>query len=137
MKKPFLIDKVSDTGDPVIGAKLAIIDKDTGETAFLWSTDDTPYEAKLQSGKKYTLRELEAPRGYEKAEDMDIEISADMKLIVDGKEEADTTITMVDALKPYVLPSTGAESRGHLRELLYIIALVCTISLICRKKGLN
>ena len=133
MKKPFLINKVNDTGDPVIGAKLALIDKDTGETAFLWTTDDAPYEAKLQSGKEYTLRELEAPRGYEKANDVEIEISADMKLIVDGKEKTDTTITMVDSFKHYALPSTGTESRGHLRELLYIIALVCTISLVCRK----
>ena len=137
MKKPFLINKVNDTGDPVIGAKLALIDKDTGETAFLWTTDDAPYEAKLQSGKEYTLRELEAPRGYEKADDMEIKISTDMKLTVDGKEVDGTTITMVDSFKPYVLPSTGTDSRGHLRELLYIIALVCTISLVCRKKKPN
>lgn len=68
---------------------------------------------------------------------MEVEISADMKLIVDGKEVDGTTITMVDSLKPYVLPSTGTESRGHLRELLYIIALVCTTSLVCRKEKPN
>ena len=68
---------------------------------------------------------------------MEIKVSADMKLIIDGKEETGTTIRMVDSLKPYVLPSTGTESRGHLRELLYIIALVCTISLVCRKEKPN
>lgn len=60
-----------------------------------------------------------------------------MKLIVDGEKADGTTITMVDSLKPYVLPSTGAESRGNLRELLYIIALVCTVSLVCRKEKPN
>lgn len=67
---------------------------------------------------------------------MEVEISADMKLIVDGKEVDGTTITMVDSFKPYILPSTGAESCRHLMALLYIIALGCAISLVCRKKKL-
>ena len=38
--------------------------------------------------------------------------------------------------KSYILPSTGTESRRHLMALLYIIALVCAISLVFHKDKL-
>ncbi|MBQ7372072.1 MAG: peptidase, partial [Blautia sp.] len=56
-------------GKPVIGAKLTILDKD-GKEVESWVTEEKPhYIEKLPVGE-YTLREVTAPDGYLRAEDV-------------------------------------------------------------------
>lgn len=62
---------------------------------------------KLAFGKTYTLSEASVPSGYEKAQNITITVSSDGSLTVDGKNVSDTNISMIDARKPYILPSTG------------------------------
>ena len=64
------IAKVDENGKPVKGAILAVYDKD-GKLIESWTTDGTAHRitAKLIAGDTYTLKELKAPEGYEKAAD--------------------------------------------------------------------
>ncbi|MSS20395.1 SpaA isopeptide-forming pilin-related protein [Pseudoramibacter porci] len=64
------IAKVDENGKPVKGAILAVYDKD-GKLIESWTSDGTKHRitAKLVAGETYTLKELKAPEGYEKAAD--------------------------------------------------------------------
>ena len=70
------INKIdSETGEPVIGAHMQLIDKG-GKVVYEWDTDkDGYYIEKIPAGT-YTLSEKSAPAGYVKAEDMTIEIKS-------------------------------------------------------------
>ena len=59
------------THEALKGAKMAIIDKETGKVIDEWTTDGTTHEIEkiLDVGRTYILRELEAPEGYEKVKD--------------------------------------------------------------------
>ena len=62
------ITKADPDGEPVVGAKLEILDAD-GEQVAAWETTEEPYViTKLPAGT-YTLKETVAPDGYLKAED--------------------------------------------------------------------
>ena len=59
------------THEALKGAKMAIIERDSGVVVDEWTTDGTTHETEklLDVNKEYILRELEAPEGYEKAQD--------------------------------------------------------------------
>ena len=92
------VSKVDKDGNFVSGAKLVIKDEE-GNVAQEWTSSEEVYEinAKLIAGKKYTIEELEAPEGYEKAEKTEFTVSedgtedvikvVDNKIIVEEKEE--------------------------------------------------
>lgn len=63
----------SDTHEFVVGAHLQIIDKETGEIKADWvSNGSTQASAReLDVDRNYILHEVEAPEGYEKAEDVE------------------------------------------------------------------
>ena len=90
--------KVDDEKKPVKGAKLQLLDE-KGNVVEEWTTDGTPHviEGKLIVGKKYTLHEVEAPEGYEKAEDYTFEVKNTSEM---------QTITMVDTYNGNVRIST-------------------------------
>ncbi len=59
------------------GAKLAVLDKD-GKVMEEWISTKEPHVIRaLHIGETYTLRELEAPEGYEKAKDLKFTINED------------------------------------------------------------
>ena len=62
-----------DTHEFVKGAHLQIIDKETGEVKADWISDGTTQESarELDVDRNYILHEVEAPAGYEKAEDVE------------------------------------------------------------------
>ena len=64
------------------GAKLQLIDKQTGNIVDEWTTDGTAHKIyeKLVAGRTYTLHEVSAPDGYCVADDKDITISLDGKV---------------------------------------------------------
>lgn len=62
----------AETKETVSGAKLSLIEKDTGKEVDHWVSADTPHQIDgLLVGKAYILHELEAPNGYHKAKDVD------------------------------------------------------------------
>jgi uncharacterized surface anchored protein len=92
------IEKVDESGAAVKDAELAILDSD-GKTVDTWMSDGSAHviTAKLGAGETYTLRELKAPEGYEKA--------ADQTFTVEAKDAAGTTetiqnVSMTDKKKP-------------------------------------
>ena len=65
------------THEALKGAKMAIIERDTGVVVDEWITDGTTHETEklLDVNKEYILRELEAPEGYEKVQDTIFEVN--------------------------------------------------------------
>ena len=65
------------THEALKGAKMVIIERDTGAVVDEWTTDGTTHETEklLDVNKEYILRELEAPEGYEKAQDTIFEVN--------------------------------------------------------------
>ena len=89
------IKKVDANGNAVVGAKMAVLDKD-GKVIDTWTTtkDNLVHETdKLIAGETYTLRELQAPEGYEKA--ADVTFTAEAKDIK-GTDEYVQSVTMID-----------------------------------------
>lgn len=77
-----IVKKLDQHKNPVVGAKLAILNEN-GEpvltndgTAIEWTTDgkDKDITGLLIAGKTYILTELEAPEGYQKAEDIEFTV---------------------------------------------------------------
>ncbi len=66
----------ADTREYVQGAKMAIIEKDSGLVVDEWVTGGSTHqnEKGLDVKKRYILRELEAPEGFEKVEDVEFEV---------------------------------------------------------------
>ncbi|MDF9823726.1 hypothetical protein M2475_000073 [Breznakia sp. PF5-3] len=64
------------TTDFVAGAKLEIIDKDTQEVVHTFTTTKkaTRIDKTLVANKTYILREVEAPKGYKKADDIEFTV---------------------------------------------------------------
>lgn len=80
----------SDSGEPLEGAILQIIDKDEVVKEEWTTTKEAYVISGLNYGEEYTLHEVTAPAGYELAEDI--------KFIVGEKNE----IKMEDKAKPHV-----------------------------------
>lgn len=91
----------ADTGKPLAGAKLQILDKD-GKVVEEWTSGDKAHEIAMLPVGGYVLREKEAPAGYARAEDIKFTIDADtttLELVMKDKPTGTTTTTTV--------PNTG------------------------------
>ena len=77
------------------GADLIVKDKDGKEVAKWTSTTEKHLIEKLGVGT-YTLTEITAPDGYEKAETITFVVDKDGKILVDNKEVTDKTVVMED-----------------------------------------
>ena len=94
------VEKVDDQKKAVIGAELAVKDS-TGKIIDQWTTDGSVHEVKgLEPDATYTLTEVKAPEGYEKAADITFSTGKD------GRVQA---LKMVDKKK--VIPYTGDTDR--------------------------
>lgn len=93
------INKVDEKGDSIKGAVLAIYDKD-GAPVETWTSDGTKHRitAKLVAGETYTLKELKAPAGYEKAADETFTVES--KDIVGINQYIQGGIEMIDKTTP-------------------------------------
>lgn len=92
------IDKVDENGAPVKGAELAIFDQD-GKIVETWTSDESAHRiaAKLVAGKTYTLKELKAPEGYEKADDQTFTVEAED---IAGIKAHVQSVSMTDKITP-------------------------------------
>ena len=98
------VSKVDIAGKEIPGAKLEVIDKD-GKTVDSWTSEEgkTHVIRGLRKGEKYTLREILAPAGYVKAQDIEFTVNAD---------GSTTRVEMLNELVPTV-PSTGERAFGQ------------------------
>ncbi len=96
------VKKQSEGGILLSGAVLAVLDKD-GKEVIRWTTDGTPKELKavLNADTEYTLREISAPSGYQKADDL---------RFVTPHTGQKFTVTMTDAV---IHGSTGGGGGGE------------------------
>ena len=84
-----------DTHEFVKGAHLQVIDKETGEVKADWISDGTTQASarELDVDRNYILHEVEAPEGYEKAEDVEFilrSVNFETKgEVISGAETAD------------------------------------------------
>lgn len=129
------ISKTDNLGFPVTGAGLTLTDTSTGKVADSWQTDNKPHDVKLAFGKTYILSETSVPNGYEKAQNITITVSSDGSLTVDGRKETDTNVSMIDARKPYILPSTGGSGNRRAALLLLSLSSLFALFLLSTKKG--
>ena len=105
------------------GAKLQVIDKETGKVIDEWISAKEPHKIKyLIEGKEYIMKEIIAPKGYEIAESITF------------KAEDGVKITMKDKLIPET-PQTGDNTNIGLWLGLFGIASVTLLgSLYLNKK---
>ena len=105
---PVTITKVdAGTGEPLNGATLRVISKAAMTTMAEWTTGaegvGNPHTLYLPAGD-YTLQEVTAPAGYEKANDIAFTVTDDNKVTVNGKVVTavvmqDTRVTEVTVSK--------------------------------------
>ena len=106
-----MIDKITkitvekqdaDTGNPLEGAVLSVIDKESGKTVTIWRSTKEPHEIKgLVVGRSYILKENTAPSHYEKAEDIEFAVK-------EGQDVQE--IIMKDEKTPITSIKTGDET---------------------------
>ena len=131
------IKKTDAEGNPLAGAKMQILDS-KGDVVEEFTTTQKAYIAKnLKELEEYTLREVEAPEGYEKA--------ADVKFTV--TREKDQVVTMVDKkLKGYIEMNDAPKWKGTVKtadksvmNVYWVLLLLSSVSIsilaIRTKKG--
>ncbi len=93
MKNDFTNTEVSKTssttGKELPGAKLQIIDPETGKVIEEWTSTEETHKVKgLTEGKEYILKEIIAPKGYYLAQDVKFTVGANTKVhMVDKVKE--------------------------------------------------
>lgn len=92
ISKPYnvAIEKVDENGDALKGATLQLFDTSGTAVGDKWVTDGNPHAMKLTPGTAYVLKELAAPAGYQKAQDVTFTCDAD------GSKKDVQMVTMVD-----------------------------------------
>ena len=73
------IEKIDENGNPVVGAKLQLVDKD-GALVDSWTTSESPKHIDRLPVGHYTLKEIEAPDDFEIAQDTPFEVLPIAKL---------------------------------------------------------
>lgn len=99
------INKVDENGNPVAGARLVLKDMD-GKAHFEFVTTDKPTVLKQIPVGDYVVSELEAPAGYQ--------IAQDVPLTIKGEDGASYQVTMVD--KKETPSSAGLNVIKHLMD---------------------
>ena len=105
------VAKVDDHGNNVSGAILQVIEKDTGNVVFAYTTGNKPVDISeyVEGGKKYILRESEAPFGFEKFEDIEFEVT--------GTRQHEQVIMAVDHRKVFYVAATKVDAQDNTKKL--------------------
>ena len=125
------------TGEELPGATLQIIDEN-GNVVEEWVSTNEPHmiEGKLIAGKKYTLKEIIAPEGYEIANEIKFTVNADGTV---------TEVVMYDEHTPDLetpptvtidTPNTGVSADNSAELYLVAAAVIMAFGmLICKRNG--
>ena len=105
------VAKVDEHGNNVSGAILQVIEKDTGNVVFAYTTGNKPVDISeyVEGGKKYILRESEAPFGFEKFEDIEFEVT--------GTRQHEQVIMAVDHRKVFYIAATKVDAQDNTKKL--------------------
>ena len=112
-KVAVIVTKVDEEDNPLVGATLQILDSE-GIVVDEWVSDGLEHEALLPEGT-YTLHEVEAPEGYELAEDQEFTVEVVLNEI-NAITEHDTEICE----HHHGIPLYYVESKGELQEVYCI-----------------
>ena len=105
------VAKVDDHGNNVSGAILQVIEKDTGNVVFAYTTGNKPVDISkyVEGGKKYILRESEAPFGFEKFEDIEFTVT--------GTRQSEQIISAVDQRKVFYVSAIKVDAMDSSKKL--------------------
>lgn len=129
----------ADTHEYVEGASMAIIEKDTGKVVDEWVTGSSTHatEKALNVGTVYILREVKAPKGYDKVKDTEFvinEIEGEDITILSGPGELTESyrVNLYDKAQPVekeivvekTRPGSPAPKTGDETPLSLVVTLV-------------
>ena len=105
------VAKTDGKGNNVSGAILQVIEKDTGNVVFAYTTGNKPVDISkyVEGGKKYILRESEAPFGFEKFEDIEFEVT--------GTRQHEQVVMAVDTRKVFYVSAIKVDAMDNSKKL--------------------
>ena len=109
--KQVFFTKLDSQSQMVEGAKMQVLDGQ-GEVVDSWTTGTETYAVNgLQDGQSYTLREIEAPKGYVRAEDVEFSVpkGQDEQAIVDQNLAMTDVVESVKKVDQFGRPVNGAK----------------------------
>ena len=148
----FIVNKVdAGNGEEVEGAKIVVIDKETGKEVDSWTSkkgETHDFGDKLEAGKTYILRETVAPEGYDKiTTDIEVKVSEEGVVTTELKATTDkdgNTVYLVEdnAVKKAETKTTttskavrtGDFSQPMFWLLLMAAALLSAVAVILRRR---
>ena len=105
------VAKTDGKGNNVAGAKLTLIEKDTGNevATFITTKENTDISKFVEGGKTYILREDEAPFGFNKFEDIEFTVI--------GTRQHEQVVTAVDTRKVFYVSAIKVDAMDNSKKL--------------------
>ena len=105
------VAKTDGKGNNVAGAKLTLIEKDTGNevATFITTKENTDISKFVEGGKTYILREDEAPFGFNKFEDIEFTVT--------GTRQHEQVVTAVDTRKVFYVSAIKVDAMDNSKKL--------------------
>ena len=105
------VAKTDDKGNNVAGAKLTLIEKDTGNevATFITTKENTDISKFVEGGKTYILREDEAPFGFNKFEDIEFTVT--------GTRQHEQVVMAVDTRKVFYVSAIKVDAMDNSKKL--------------------
>lgn len=103
--------KTDGKGNNVAGAKLTLIEKDTGNevATFITTKENTDISKYVEGGKTYILREDEAPFGFNKFEDIEFTVT--------GTRQHEQVVMAVDTRKVFYVSAIKVDAMDSSKKL--------------------
>lgn len=105
------VAKTDGKGNNVAGAKLTLIEKDTGNevATFITTKENTDISEFVAGGKTYILREDETPFGFNKFEDIEFTVT--------GTRQSEQIISAVDQRKVFYVSAIKVDAMDNSKKL--------------------
>ena len=105
------VAKTDGKGNNVAGAKLTLIEKDTGNevATFITTKENTDISKFVEGGKTYILREDDVPFGFEKFEDIEFTVT--------GTRQSKQIISAVDQRKMFYVSAIKVDAMDSSKKL--------------------
>ena len=105
------VAKTDGKGNNVAGAKLTLIEKDTGNevATFITTKENTDISKFVEGGKTYILREDDVPFGFEKVDDIEFTVT--------GTRQSEQIISAVDQRKVFYVSAIKVDAMDNSKKL--------------------